>query len=142
MSTTLAAGYQPVLTPPPSPFNPPKPPPEKPTQSDLEDALIYIANGKTAAHMTARAADPARYDAYRTTEGLCSLTSDDDLAKYLAVSLVPGDELAEQVRANDACLAAAMTDLEARGWTQAKARAAYRFAAGDIASALRTAVAA
>jgi hypothetical protein len=92
-----------------------------------EDALRMIANGKTAAGMSARAADPASYDHYRTAEGLYAHVGS-DLAKHIT-HLLPGDALAAEMAALDASLAVAMAELEAARWTQADARAALREAA-------------
>lgn len=103
-----------------------------------EDALRMIAGSKTAAAMTARAADPASYDHYRTAEGLRDHMGG-HLAKYIT-HLIPGDELAAEMAAFDARLAGAMTALEGDGWTPGEARAAlrdagFRLAAGPLREA-------
>jgi hypothetical protein len=89
--------------------------------SAQRDALRMIANGKTAADLTARAADPARYDHYRTAEALRAHFGD-DLGPFITC-LVPGDALASEMAALDASLATAMAALENAGWTPEAARA-------------------
>lgn len=92
-----------------------------------EDALRLIANGKTAAEMAARAADPACYDHYRTAEGLRAHMGE-HLAKFIT-HLVPGDDLAAEMAEFDARIATEMAALEAEGYTRVTARTALREAA-------------
>jgi hypothetical protein len=87
-----------------------------------EDALRLIANGKTAAELAGRAADPSCYDHYRTAAGLRAHMGE-HLAKFIT-HLVPGDDLASEMTAFDDRLASAMAELEGLGWTQESARAA------------------
>jgi hypothetical protein len=95
------------------------------TATDSRDALIAIASGQTAAVMAARAADPSAYDAYRTTEGMRDLVGG-ELGHLLPALLVPGDDLAAEMAAGDALLAASMAELEAGGCTRETARAVIR----------------
>jgi hypothetical protein len=97
----------------------------------LEDAMRMIANGKTAAELADRAADPSAYDHYRTAEGLRAHVGA-DLARYFT-HLVPGDELATEMAGFDERLAVAMAALEGDGWTQEKAREALRENEGGAA---------
>jgi hypothetical protein len=98
-----------------------------------EDALRMIANGKTAAEMTARAADPSSYDHYRSLDALREWAGA-DLAKWMTRA---GDDLAAEMNAFDKRLADAMAALESDGWTPSEARAAlrdtgFRLAAGPL----------
>jgi hypothetical protein len=95
------------------------------TATDSRDALIAIAGGHSAATMAARAADPSAYDAYRTPGGMRDLVGG-ELGHLLPALLVPGDDLAAEMAAADAILAAEMAELEAEGCTRETARAALR----------------
>jgi hypothetical protein len=95
------------------------------TATDSRGALIAIAGGMTAAVMAARASDPSAYDAYRTTEGMRDLVGG-ELGHLLPSLLFPGDDLAAEIAAGDALLAAEMADLEVQGCTRETARAAIR----------------
>jgi hypothetical protein len=95
------------------------------TATDSRDALIAIAGGMTASALAARAADPSAYDAYRTPGGMRDLVGG-ELGHLLPSLLFPGDDLAAEMAAADALLAAEMADLEAEGCTRETARAVIR----------------
>jgi hypothetical protein len=96
-----------------------------------EDALRMIANGKTAAGLAARAADPSSYDHYRTAAAFREWAG--DLAKFFTHH-VPGDAFAAEMNALDTRLAVAMAALEGDGWTPREARAALRGTGSRLAA--------
>ena len=116
MSTTLAAEEHSVPDRPPNPARPP-------LSAEDRGALYWIANGMTSAAITEVLADPARFDAYLTAEGISSLVpGNEDLACDLAKVLVPGRDLARWMADSASRRAVAMARLEV-DWTPEAARA-------------------
>jgi hypothetical protein len=117
LNATVLETQEPELTPWPNPAKPP-------LSAEERGALYWIADGMTSAGVREELADPARFDAYLTAEGLCSLVpGNEDLGRGLAKVLVPGFVLAALMTDRAERRAAAMKRLESAGWTPASARA-------------------